>query len=170
MGFGIVQKSWHFVWEWLSRLSVVSAQERYGQNQNFALKSLCELGFWCFTPQNVPLDKLHWYLKPNNQVFIEKVKKSLKNNFGYLKNSHRPLKIGGAARQPQNIFPKKMFQIIRLPILGKVMAFWGLFNALFECYRKNLGFFCQTDFSFVTVAKRSHTIGCFLYLFSQNLP
>ena len=71
----------------------------------------------------------------NNQVFIEKVKKSLKNNFGF-KNSHRPLKIGAAARQNQKFLPKKMFQIVRLTILGQVMASWGLFKAPFKRYRK----------------------------------
>ena len=39
-----------------------------------------------------------------NQVFIEKVKKKFKNNFGFLKNSHRPLKIGAAARRPKIFF------------------------------------------------------------------
>ena len=73
---------------------------------------------------------------PNNQVFIEKVLKKLKNNFGFLKNSHRPLKIGTTAHRPQNCFPKKMFQIIRLTILGKVMASWGLFKAAFKRYRE----------------------------------
>ena len=74
---------------------------------------------------------------PNNQVFFyKKVKKSLKNNFGFLKNSYRPLKIGAAAHLPRKIFPKKMFQIVRLTILGKVMASWCLFKALFKRYRE----------------------------------
>ena len=64
------------------------------------------------------------------------MKKSLKNNFGFLKNSHRPLKIGAAARRPQKKFPKKMFQIVRLTNLGKVMASWGLFKAPFKRYRE----------------------------------
>ena len=132
MGFGIVQKSWHLAEKCPSRFS----EDQDSQNRNFSLKSLFMLGFWCLTPQNVPPDKLHWYLMPNNQVFIEKVKKSLKNNFGFLKNSHRPLKIGGAARQPRNFFPKKIFQIDRLTILGKVMASWCLFKAPFKLYRE----------------------------------
>ena len=67
----------------------------------------------------------------------EKVKKSLKNNFGFLKNSHN-LEIGAAPHPRQKKFRKFFFQIVRLPILGKVMAFWGLFNAPFECYRKKI--------------------------------
>ena len=126
MGFGIVQKSWHLAEKCPSRFS----EDRDSQNRKFSLKSLFMLGFWCLTSQNVPLDKLHWYLMPNNQAFIEKVKKSLKNNFGFLKKFHHLLKISAAACRPQKNFPKFFFQIVRLTILGKVMASWGLFNVI----------------------------------------
>ena len=59
------------------------------------------------------------------------MKKSLKNNFGFLKNYHRRLKIGAAVHRPQKKFLNKMFQIVRLSILGKV-----IFKAPFKRYRK----------------------------------
>ena len=74
------------------------------------------------------------------------MKKSLKNNFGFLKNSHNPLEIGSVPRPCQKKIRKQMFQIVRLPILGKVMAFWGLFNAPFDLNKDQCVAMAAKDF------------------------
>ena len=73
---------------------------------------------------------------PNNQVFIEKVKKKFEIFFWiFEKFSSSPqnrCRSASTSKKISNFF----FQIVRLPILGKVMASWGLFKAPFKRYRE----------------------------------
>ena len=85
------------------------------------LKFFSKIFIWAWILMFDPSKRPSW-----QTTLIFEVKKSLKNNFWFLKNSHNPLKIGAVPCPHKKKILKK--NVPNHPF-ANFRAFWGLFNA-----------------------------------------